>query len=316
MTSALVLASCAALASVFGPRYLRRARWARMSPRLGIAAWQATSIAVISAAVLAHVALAVNLAHLGADLATFTDDCLASWQHGYTAPGGSALSIIGLLVVAAVGVRLTWCAARLLVVVARERRHTVGVLDVVARRGVIDGALVLDHKEPFAFCVPGRQPRMIVTSALIASLSEAQLAAVLAHERAHLRSRHHLVLLLSQVLRDALGRVLPIVRIAHDEIAKLVEISADDDARRQVGSALLRQALKGMVWGSHGGVALAATGGDVYERIRRLDAPHQRMANTRFAAVAGAIGLLALVPVSLVVVPVLVAAWQVVCLVA
>lgn len=287
-----------------------------MSPRLGIAAWQATSVSVVCAALLAHVALAVNLAHLGADLATFTDDCLASWKHGYTAPGGAALSIAGLLVVAGVGVRLTWCAARLMFVVARDRRHAVGVLDVVARRGVIEDALVLDHKEPFAFCVPGRQPRLIVTSALLASLSEPQLAAVIAHERAHLRSRHHMVLQLSQVLRDALGRVLPIFRIAHEEIAKLVEISADDDARRQVGAALLRQALRGMVWGSHGGVALAATGGDVYERIRRLDGPRPRVASARFAAVAGAIGLLALVPVSLVVVPVLVAAWQVVCLVA
>lgn len=89
-----------------------------MAPRLGVAAWQATSIAVIATAVLANLALAVNLTHLTADLATFLDECSASLQHGYTAPGGTAMSILGLSVVAGVGIRLTWCDTRRFVLLA------------------------------------------------------------------------------------------------------------------------------------------------------------------------------------------------------
>ena len=49
---------------------------------------------------------------------------------------------------------------------------------------MLPGAVVLDHAAPYAFCVGGRRHRVVVTSGLLASLTAAELDAVLArHDR-------------------------------------------------------------------------------------------------------------------------------------
>jgi Zn-dependent protease with chaperone function len=49
------------------------------------------------------------------------------------------------------------------------------------------------------YCVPGRLPTIVVTTGALAVLEPEQLAAVLAHERAHLAGRHHLLLAVTGV---------------------------------------------------------------------------------------------------------------------
>ena len=51
---------------------------------------------------------------------------------------------------------------------------------------VLDGAL------PLAYCVPGREPRVVLSDGVLQTLDREQVDAVLAHERAHLRHRHEL----------------------------------------------------------------------------------------------------------------------------
>ncbi|TDD13757.1 hypothetical protein E1294_39770 [Nonomuraea diastatica] len=41
------------------------------------------------------------------------------------------------------------------------------------------------------YCVPGRHSQMVITTGAMRSLGPEQVAAVLAHEQAHLRGRHH-----------------------------------------------------------------------------------------------------------------------------
>ena len=55
------------------------------------------------------------------------------------------------------------------------------------------GTVVLDDPRPVAYCVAGRRPAIVVTSGALAVLDKSQLAAVIAHERAHLACRHYLV---------------------------------------------------------------------------------------------------------------------------
>ena len=62
-------------------------------------------------------------------------------------------------------------------------------------------------------------------------LGRGELAAVLAHERAHLRERHDLVVLPFTALRRAFPRSATCVA-AHSAVALLVEMLADDRARR------------------------------------------------------------------------------------
>src|SRR5260370_1182733 len=68
------------------------------------------------------------------------------------------------------------------------------------RRPGVSAAVVLDAAQRVAYCVPGRRPTIVVTSAALAVLDPAQLPAVLAHERAHLAGRHHLLIALTRAL--------------------------------------------------------------------------------------------------------------------
>src|SRR2546430_14723723 len=73
------------------------------------------------------------------------------------------------------------------------------------------GSILLDHDEAAAWCLPGAGGQVVLTTAAVHALDEAQLAAVLAHERAHQRGRHHLLVALAGSLAAAFprGRAVP-----------------------------------------------------------------------------------------------------------
>ncbi len=108
---------------------------------------------------------------------------------------------------------------------------------------------MVDHPAAAAYCVPGLRSQIVISAGTLDLLDQAELAAVLAHERAHLRARHDLVLLPF----CALGRAFPrsrLVRRAHATVALLVEMLADDQALRQrpareLATALLRVGASG-----------------------------------------------------------------------
>src|SRR5207302_4768176 len=93
------------------------------------------------------------------------------------------------------------------------------------------GAVLVEHPEPAAYCVAGRHPPVILTTGAVAALDPAQLQAVLAHERAHLAGRHHRLLAMARIGRQVLPFV-PLMRDADLQVARLVELHADDAATR------------------------------------------------------------------------------------
>src|SRR5262249_30224838 len=95
------------------------------------------------------------------------------------------------------------------------------------------GALVVDHPAAAAYCLPGIRSKIVVSVGTLDLLAPAELAAVLAHERAHLRARHDLVLLPFTSLRRAFPRSRMITQ-AHRTVALLVEMMADDHALRSL----------------------------------------------------------------------------------
>ena len=90
-------------------------------------------------------------------------------------------------------------------------------------------ARLLEHPAPVAFCIPGARPLLVLSSGMVAELDDDQLAAVVAHERAHLQEHHHL-LLLPFVAWEAALPVLPAAARAHAAVRELVEMRADDVA--------------------------------------------------------------------------------------
>ncbi|ETB52814.1 peptidase M48 Ste24p, partial [Mycobacterium avium 10-5560] len=102
-----------------------------------------------------------------------------------------------------VGARLMVAVVRVAIANRRRRAHHRMVVDLV---GMGHGAAlsqpcsrtrdlrVLDVPQPLAYCLPGVRSRVVVSEGTLSTLADAEVSAILTHERAHLRARHDLVL--------------------------------------------------------------------------------------------------------------------------
>jgi Zn-dependent protease with chaperone function len=157
-------------------------------------------------------------------------------------------------------------------------------------------AVVLDARQPVAYCIAGRPATIVLTSGALAVLDPAQLTAVLAHERAHLAGHHHLVTSLTRGLAASFPGV-PLFTRGPAEVARLAEMCADDAATRHIDRRTLVAALLAMGTGTPvPAAALAATGYAITARVQRLLEPPRRARQARYrVALITAIFLLALV---------------------
>lgn len=272
MRVAAILLAYAAVVAVAGPLWLRRVDWPQRAPRLAIAVWQTLSVAVLTAVVLAGIALAVPTGALSANFASWLRACLMALREGYATKGGTALAVTGLLAAAAMTLRSAGCLIVGLVRAGRHRRSHADALALLAPRSLGGDTVVVDYGSAAAYCLPGRHHRIVLTTAALAALRDGELAAVLAHERAHLAGRHHLVLAFAESLRRAFPRI-PLFRHAHDQIARLLEMLADDIASDRHGRLTVASAMSAMAGGVAPAAALAAGGPTALSRARRLIAP-------------------------------------------
>jgi Zn-dependent protease with chaperone function len=138
--------------------------------------------------------------------------------------------------------------------------------------------------------MPYGRYRLVVSAGALAALGTEQLQAVLAHERAHLRYRHHLILAAAAALARAFPRV-PLLAQAGPELGVLAEMAADDAAARRHGPDHLAKALVILARAGTRPAALAAGGPAAIARIQRLLAPPQQC-QARCARLAATAGLL------------------------
>lgn len=294
MSAPLSLVALALVLGTLGPRWLTRSTWTIRSPGWGILAWQALSASVFISLVLAGLSLAVPEIPLSAGLTDFLHACSSALAEQYSTPGGALLSAIGGLSALALIGRFAVLALRDGSSARRSRAHQHDLVRLVCSQHSEPGVFVLAHATPAVYCLPGRRGRVIVTEGALATLTDAQLRQVLAHERAHLRARHHLAVLASEAIAGALlGRLG--TRAARINIAELAEMHADDAAdpahRRELAAAVVLLAGATPPAG-----ALAAAGGSALARVRRLGAPSQPLTRWRRAGLALLFGLLLALP--------------------
>jgi Zn-dependent protease with chaperone function len=132
-----------------------------------------------------------------------------------------------------------------------------------------DGVVLLPGDEPVAFSAPGRGGRIAVSTGMLAALNGEERRALLAHERAHLTSRHH-VFLIALTLSSTLN---PLLRPLATAAGFTLERWADETAARGIGDrALVARAVAkaALAGGPHHGYTLAATGGPVPRRVSAL----------------------------------------------
>ena len=297
MIAAAGLLAYAALLLTAGAAALARAAWPDRAPRLGIAAWLALSASAIASVMLGGLALMVPTQRVSGGLAWLLEACEMALRAQYAQPGGAALAGAGAMLAAAVAVRVTWCTVATLAATVRAGSRHGHRLRLAGRPDARLDAIVISHDEPAAYCVPGTGRPIVLTTAALRLLDDAQLTAVLAHERAHQDGRHHLLVWLAAVPAAAFGRVAAF-RHARDQVARLAELAADDAAAARSPRLAVAGALLTLGAAPAGAGALGAGGSTAAARIRRLIAAPNPLG--RAARAAGALAVTALIALLLI----------------
>lgn len=301
-----------AIALMLGGAQLRRVRLFASLPRLGVLAWQVQSLAALASVALAGATLIVPSSDLGHDLASFLRACIHTVQAAYAAPAQFPAVFAGVVLAAASTLWPAGWVTGHLIAAYRERRRTRDALALVSRDDAALGATLVDADVAAAYCLPGRHGRIVLTTAAVTALDEDELAAVIAHERAHLRERHHLVVGAASGLARAFPGV-PLFATAAVEIARLVELRADDAAARHTSQISVAAALVTLAGMRAPRAALAAADRGGAARVSRLLEPMGPVGIVRPVAVLCGLTVVLLAPAVLAAYPALAAAGADVC---
>ena len=311
MIPALIMLGYAAALAWLGPAPLARLTAAGINARLGLAVWFVAMSSALASAVVA-VSFLVRTAVDG--WPRFAGTICKSVTGGPCPPQlyrsaifeGSVAAASALAVLTVI--TLAWRYGRSVHKDRRRASEHAQAARITGRRFPVTGiaplstAVVLETPQPAVYCVPGRPATIVLTTGALAVLDEPQLLAVLAHERAHLAGRHHLLVTLGKAARAGFPGV-PLFTRGADEVARLAEMRADDVAARRRGRDTLLQALVAMGTGRPlpaPSTSLAATGGAVTVRVRRLlDPPSGTSRACHGLALAGVLLALAAVSVLL-----------------
>jgi Zn-dependent protease with chaperone function len=306
VTVAVVLVAYAACVGMLGPRVLGRGGWTGRAPLLAIVTYLAAGWSVVVAVGLAGLTLAVHATALGGGLSQLIGACVHRLRATYGTPGGATVAGLGLTLAGAVVARTALTATNHLRAAGRQALRHAQTARLVGHPEPALGAVLVDHSQPAAYCVAGRQPTVILTTAAVQALDPGQLDVVLAHERAHLAGRHHWLLALARIGREVLP-FLPLMRDAEQQVARLVELHADDAATRARDPRLLATALVVLATTAGPAPALAAGATDSVQRIHRLLGPSEPLGRARRQLLRAAAAALAVAPVLLALTPAVIA---------
>jgi Zn-dependent protease with chaperone function len=259
------------------PAMLARARWPMRAPRAAVVLWQSIALAAVLSAFSAGIAIASRLFAPGpagrptATSITSEIDALG-WPLWVT-------YVLVFVLTLVIGARLMTAVLQVAIATRRRRAHHRMMVDLLDMSHeslppqvcLQAGLRILDVKQPLAYCLPGVRSRLVVSEGTLNTLSDSEIAAILTHERAHLRARHDLVLEMFTAVHAAFPRF---VRSANalDAVRLLIELLADDAAVRAAGPTPLARALVACASGRTPSGALAAGGPTTVLRVRRRTA--------------------------------------------
>lgn len=309
MSAAVFILAAVAIGCIPAASALATASWPRRSPVAAILLWQALGLGWGLAAVGTLIGFAVS--GNGAAVGTGALQRLSTLM-----TANQPLAGIGLVQLAclAAGIMLLavlcWILMAATAAVLRARQRQRELLSLLAHGDPkVPGALVVDHPAAAAYCLPGFRPEIVISAGVLDLLDARELAAVLAHERAHLRERHDLVLLPFLALLRAFSWA-GITSRAYRAVGLLLEMHADDRVLRQVparelATALLRVGAAG--GGSVPAGALAVAGEpaecEVAARVIRLLRPSPGLNGVATTLVLAMSAALVAIPAALLVLP-------------
>lgn len=257
------------------PILLARARWPDRAPGTALVVWQ--SIALAGGLSMIGAMLTFGLVPFGDTLATGLGGFAHSLVTFALPRGANFLQMFALSGAILLGVHLLLNLATTFVKAERLRRRHLQLVALLSHpMPERPGARMIDEAAPVAYCLPGTTRSITVLSVgLIELLDGEQLSAVIAHERAHGQQRHHLVLLAFRAWHGSLPW-FPIATRAHEAVAILVELLADDHARRLVSADAVARSIAAAGAGS-----VAETPSSTASTLLMLGAPEPRSTATR-----------------------------------
>jgi Zn-dependent protease with chaperone function len=297
VTVALALLLGALLVLWIAPVGLSALLRCRMEPQAALTAW--LLLVTSTFLTLATAVLVTLLPGHGpaAQLAQLAQHGWTAVRHGSVPRLDAIVGLTGLAILSLTTVRVLAAMLRgVRLQQAAHRRH-VDVLRGLARTEPGRYPLMwLDAPDPLAYSLTSggvASPMIVATRGLADRLPAHDLAAVLEHERAHLRGHHHVLVCLAKALAAGLPR-LPLMRRSPDLVSMLVELAADRAAARTHGPSAIRRALLAMAGDQVPGHALAMARDAVSVRLSWLESPHhagrmRRAIESGLAALAAAI---------------------------
>lgn len=245
---AVALCLHAFLAAICVPRILRLRPWIAAHPHSALIAW---SLGFLSSCAAVATACVIGFVEL------------FSWHHSAAPWPGYLLPAIApwlpILVIVSSLALVSARAERLHLTASRTRRD-VECLVLAPSTELMewDGCTiaVIDVPALIAFSIGGRQPQVVVSTGLRAALDPDEFHAVVEHEIAHLRCRHHIASRLADLAVEC-GRWVPASHQFRANASILIELAADDRACARSGPMALTRALV-KVGGGHGASQLRA----------------------------------------------------------
>lgn len=286
---------------VVGPPLLRRLTQACHAPRFAIAVWLTTMTSVLVCWPTAALLVAFEFGKHTAGPGGVVVSCVETMRSIAAGEAGLLAQAVAWLVVAVAVAAPTVMVARMVITLRRMRDHAhqhASAVRLVGRSrhealgfgGHEADVVVMPAAEPVAYCVEGRPSAIVVTTAAIEALRRDQLAAVLAHERAHLVGHHAVLVGILRALAAALPR-LTLFTLGAEQVSTLLEMRADDVASRRHGPSALLGGLLALS-GATPSPALAAAGCDVVARAQRLAADTADRPGARAQALLGTVIML------------------------
>ena len=261
-----------------GPSWVARWPFLHRVPRAAVVLWQAGAVAAL--------VCVFGLAWLVSAQARSDASALPWW--------GWVATVAVLLFAVTVAVRLVWALVRVVATTGARRRRHRDLVDIIASTTASElvdqpaGLRVLAEARPLAYCLPGLlQSRVVLSAGTLSMLSAQEVAAVLAHEQAHLRARHDVVLATFDAVHQAFPHAIR-SELPAQQSRLLVEMLADDVAVRAVGRTPLGRALVALSDTAVPEAALGVGRQSTRVRLERLseDAPPRGLAVAIYALAA------------------------------
>lgn len=270
------------------------------APRIGVAAWLTAIVSVLATWIAIPLVVIGDVVFHGGERRSLLASCVEVLCDIAAGRAGLAAQLTVMGVAVALTVAVMGYGVKALRTIHRLRAHAhshAQAVRLVGRPAGQPDVFIVDAGERTAYCVAGAPPAIVVTTGAIAALGSDELQAVLAHERAHLDGHHPKIVTALRGLAMAFPRLKLVTRGAVD-VARLLEMCADDAAARRFGERTLLTGLMALA-GATPAQTLGAADVALLSRAERLALPPAPW--TRLGARAGLLGamtVIALAPVA------------------